>query len=391
MSTIDIQTAINFILLDINTMDFLSPKVARVKGKDVKNFHEKKLNSLQSIPAADVRYRKEQEKIVMAAYRTLCQPIDNFLNEIVTKTGLKLKEVIWTYWFKTPEWDYITQEFDTFDVEKGNRKVDPWHAAELIDEFQNKGYRYNKGLVNEKWGVINGQNRLLWLSYLKEEMNQVHPFIFDILPGGDVTDIETQNTAIDEWNWEDRLESGIDMGLPTYKKLAEMFYNKYEQRFPLSEIVNIANGWVSTTKSEFNEKKLEISAAKFAKAEEFIDSIFELYHAIYDNKEEAENTKEKNPKAYKKISAARAAIAIKLLNTPQFKRDRLLHAVKSSDNSWRSELRSMDTQNTALVCKNLIIAYNHKVPERNRIQVTDWKTLKRISGWYSTLDLINFS
>lgn len=173
----------------------------------MQDFYEKKLEQKIILPKADSAYRKEQEKKAIEAYRALINPIDKYLTAIVTKTGMQLKDVIGTYWHRMPEGDYVSLELDTFDVEKGNRKVDAYHGAELINKFQRKGYRFNKGLVNEKGGVINGQNRLLGLSYLKEKMNQIHPFIFDILPGGNVADIETQNTTIDEWDWEDRLES----------------------------------------------------------------------------------------------------------------------------------------------------------------------------------------
>lgn len=80
--------------------------------------------------------RVADEKAALALYHNLSKPIENYMDTIVTATGLKLKDVIGQYWFKTPDGLYVTQYFNTFDWLAGNRHIDPQHVAELINKIR---------------------------------------------------------------------------------------------------------------------------------------------------------------------------------------------------------------------------------------------------------------
>ena len=58
--------------------------------------------------------READKKIALDMYAALSKPIDSYLDSIVTSTGLKLRDVIDNYWFKTPQGLYVTTHYESF-------------------------------------------------------------------------------------------------------------------------------------------------------------------------------------------------------------------------------------------------------------------------------------
>lgn len=327
-------------------INIVSPTLSKVKTAQISSFLEQEAEE-KYIQKRNTKLAEEEEKKAIDLYHALCNPLDSYMNSIVKNTGIKLKDVIGKYWFRTPDGLYVSTDYDTFHHIQGNRPIDPAHVAELINEFQKEGYVFNTGMVNETGGLIDGQHRIVGLDYMKKVVGQAHPFIFTILPEGNIEEIEQQNTNRNEWDWEDRLNSGIEMKLPAYEKMGQLYYEKYNKRFPLSVMIDIICGSGRTAKEDFIKRRVEISDQKLEHVIKFLDKVVEFYETIYPERKDG------------KISSARPTILVKLYNTNHFSYKRLLQCIESSSSMAVVNLRNAATQSKEIVCKYILDAYNH--------------------------------
>lgn len=322
---------------------------------------------------------EQQKKDAMETYRTLCRPLWNqFMEAVVKKTGLQLKDIIGNYWFKTPEWHYVSTAFDTFHFIKGNRPLDPGHVINLIYEFEKNGYYFNTAVVNETGWVIDGQHRLAALSYMKKEKNIINPYIFDIMPNGDIEDIEKHNTNRSEWDLLDKLQSWNDLAMPAYQTLYDLYYNKYEQRIPISEMISIFCTWEGGNMAwtdDFNKRKINIFPSNLEKWSKFLDKLILLYDTIY-------------PSKWWKISSSRCRLLVKLYLTPNFSYARLLDCFTQPKSPQVPYLQNLTSQNRDMISKYIIEIYNFRTTTW-RLDVRDWNDLKKKVKWsFANLDTI---
>lgn len=347
----------------------------KVKSGEIAEFLEADAKKKIKLAATNPKYNADK-KLAMEIYRTLHDPLAKYHDTIVGSTKLTLKEVLNNYWFPTPEAHYLSFEYDTFSRVKWNRQIDPVEVAKKVNTFLIDGYEFNISVVNAVGGIIEGQHRLAALKYLKAAKNQLHPYIFDILPNGDVNNITTFNTGRSDWDPLDKLESGMELNLLPYKKIGEMYMERYNGRFPLSEIINIIYEQSISSKSEikvrFANKTIEYNAEDFAKAQQFIDKIVQLYDTIYAKRTE------------RKIGNARAYVLVKLFSMPNFDFNKLIKNIQEPQTTDVWVLKNLNNQTKEMLAQYLLSIYNYRLMSK-RLLADDWNWLKKHKGSFADL------
>lgn len=165
---------------------------------------------------------------------------------------------------------YETTDYDKFKKLEGNR--DAKSAKKVIQSIQSVGYIMSPILVNEKFEVIDGQNRL---EALKELGLPVH---YIMQSGIGLEECRSMNTGRSNWTTLDYVYSYAEGGSEDYKRLASLI-NEYGKKFTIEGVCAFTIGVFATGSGSMNdlikqgrvvlpEKLYEIARARLKSAEE---------------------------------------------------------------------------------------------------------------------------
>ena len=115
---------------------------------------------------------------------------------------------------------YVSHDYDKFTRVKGNRN--PKSAKKIIESINNVGYILNPILVNEKFEVIDGQNRL---DALRELGLPVH---YIVQKGIGIEECRALNINQTVWKMDDYIVSYAESGYESYQKLLKLM-NEFRQ------------------------------------------------------------------------------------------------------------------------------------------------------------------
>ena len=127
---------------------------------------------------------------------------------------------------------YVTEDYDKFKKLPANR--DAKTAQRIIDSIKKVGYVLSPILVNEKFEVIDGQNRLL---ALKEMKLPVH---YMIQPGIGIKECRALNIGQSNWTSRQFLESYAEDGSADYQRLRDLLL-EFGDRVALEGIIYISH------------------------------------------------------------------------------------------------------------------------------------------------------
>lgn len=117
---------------------------------------------------------------------------------------------------------YETTDYDMFEKLLGNR--DPKHEKAIIDSINKVGYIFDPITVNEKYQIIDGQNRLEALRKLGL------PVHFSIEKGIGIDECRQMNIGRSNWSTEDYIYSYAEIGSQDYRRLASLLM-EFKKRF----------------------------------------------------------------------------------------------------------------------------------------------------------------
>ena len=114
-----------------------------------------------------------------------------------------------------------TTDYDQFKNIKANRKLYPFHIANLTTSIMTKNMlSENPIVVNEKMEVVDGQHRLL-----VAKANKL-PIYFMVIPDAGITEVRLLNANNREWSLTDFIDSYVEQGRENYIWL-KSFTNQY--------------------------------------------------------------------------------------------------------------------------------------------------------------------
>lgn len=127
---------------------------------------------------------------------------------------------------------HVTDEYDKFKKMLGNRDVKG--VSKIVESVQSVGQIEAPIVVNEKFEVIDGQNRL-------EAFKQMgRPVYYIVIPGLGIEACRRLNIGQTNWGIEDWVASYAQGGNPSYQRLASLI-NEYKKPFHIEGIVALAN------------------------------------------------------------------------------------------------------------------------------------------------------
>ena len=138
---------------------------------------------------------------------------------------------------------YETSDYSKFKRFKGNRDIAC--AKRIIESINKIGYIPNPIIVNEKFEVIDGQNRLFAL----EELGM--PVQYYVIQEIGIEEARALNLGRTNWKPIDYIESYAESGYESYQALFELI-NEYKGIYSSQELVGmlqnkiIYNGWCLT-------------------------------------------------------------------------------------------------------------------------------------------------
>lgn len=161
---------------------------------------------------------------------------------------------------------YETRDYDKFKRLQGNREIS--HAKKIIKSIQKVGYILNPIIVNEKWEIIDGQNRFEALKTLNM------PIHYYVVEGTDRETAISLNLGQENWKPMDYIKSYADDGKKSYQLLLK-FINEYnigvQEAYGLlkNQITSggvrtqmVSNGDFVTTEKEYNQAKANMETLK---------------------------------------------------------------------------------------------------------------------------------
>lgn len=131
---------------------------------------------------------------------------------------------------------YKTKDYDKFTFIEGNRDID--HSFAIEKSMKEYGSLVSVAIVNEKFEIIEGQNRYIAAKRCGE------PFYYTIVDGYSIKETRILNQCSKNWSTKDFIKSWATEGKESYVKLQEL-----QSMFPeLSEssITMIAKGNLSS-------------------------------------------------------------------------------------------------------------------------------------------------
>lgn len=126
---------------------------------------------------------------------------------------------------------YETTDYDMFRQMLGNRDIKG--ESKIVNSIKKVGYIMNPIIVNEKYEVIDGQNRLEALKSLEL------PVYFTIQEGLDIEACRSLNIGQTNWTTDDYIYSYADEGNKNYRRLASLM-TEFQKEFGLQGIVAMA-------------------------------------------------------------------------------------------------------------------------------------------------------
>ena len=128
---------------------------------------------------------------------------------------------------------YLTDDYDKFKRLKGNRDIKG--TKKVIKSIKDVGYILSPILVNEKYEVVDGQNRLDALKELKM------PVAYIRCEGIGINECRALNTSQSNWTTEQFIASYAENGYESYERLFELVKDFKKKGFGLEGILFIAN------------------------------------------------------------------------------------------------------------------------------------------------------
>jgi hypothetical protein len=127
-----------------------------------------------------------------------------------------------------------TTDYGKFTVLDGNRPIYKGHLNRLVNAIrENNMLRYSPILVNDKFEVIDGQHRLQAAKKLKLEL------YYQVIPAGNLSEVQLLNTNNRNWTTEDFLESYVKRGFKDYRYLRDF---AEENNMSVSNAVGLLSG-----------------------------------------------------------------------------------------------------------------------------------------------------
>lgn len=146
---------------------------------------------------------------------------------------------------------FQTKNYSRFIKLTGNRDVNKLHVKRLRDSFE-KRYLISPIIVNENWGVIDGQHRLQAAEELGLPVNYI------VVHGYGLEEVQILNTNMKNWKKEDYLNAYCDLGYPEYLKFRN-FMRRF-QEFGIAACENLLTNRLTTSGFRNRKNKEFISA-----------------------------------------------------------------------------------------------------------------------------------
>ena len=128
---------------------------------------------------------------------------------------------------------YETTDYDKFERLDGNRFVD--HSQKIVESIQNNGQLNSALTVNEKYQIIDGQNRF-------EAYKQLSlPVRYTVEKGYGINECIAMNSVSKNWKTEDFIASFAELGNQEYIDLKYLL-DKYCARLSAGVVYAIAQG-----------------------------------------------------------------------------------------------------------------------------------------------------
>lgn len=137
---------------------------------------------------------------------------------------------------------YETKDYPKFKRIKGNRQVD--HPQVIVESIKKHGVLNCPVNVNEDFGVVDGQNRVLALEQLGM------PVRYIVSPGIGIVECQAMNSGQKNWSADDFVNSYAEGGDPKYIALKEAKSRHKALTYEL--LLLVANGGVAL-KSNYNK------------------------------------------------------------------------------------------------------------------------------------------
>jgi hypothetical protein len=108
---------------------------------------------------------------------------------------------------------FVSKDYDKFKTLGGNRFVD--HSDKIVESIKNIGQLIAPIIVNEKFEVIDGQNR--FEAYKKLEL----PVYYIIAEGYGISECVAMNSVSKNWTTDDYINSHAELGNRNYQILKD--------------------------------------------------------------------------------------------------------------------------------------------------------------------------
>lgn len=167
---------------------------------------------------------------------------------------------------------YETTDYGMFKKMLGNRDIKG--ESKIVESIKRVGLVNNPIIVNEKYEIIDGQNRL-------EALKQLNlPVSFIIQEGLGIDACRSLNIGQTNWGTEDYIYSFANVGNANYKRLASLM-NEFQQRFGIQGIVAMAkpcriNEGGSLPNSAIKSGDFELSQEEYELAVTRLTSAYDL-------------------------------------------------------------------------------------------------------------------
>lgn len=208
---------------------------------------------------------------------------------------------------------YETNDLSKFHFIKGNRTPTPKHVNRLTKSIEEHGFLENPIMVNEEFGVIDGQHRLLAAGKAGSKIYYI------VTKGYDISEVQTLNMNQRNWTKRDYLDGFVDAGKPSYimfKKFLEA-----NKEFSMDTCLSMCSNELDVNGN--NVRVGDASRSFSFKNGDWVGGDFELAQLYAD--------KIKSTKPYYVGYNKRTfcLTILSLFNNPAFKFEEFLHKLKA--------------------------------------------------------------
>lgn len=226
---------------------------------------------------------------------------------------------------------YKTNDYNLFTNISGNRVINVLHLKRLKTSMKERYLRIPI-IVNEKFGIIDGQHRFL------NCMELGLPVFYIVNKGYQLAEVQRLNSNSSNWGMNDYMDGYVDMGYVDYIK-----YKEYREKFGFSHTET--RGILSGTKSKESSIQFKSGEFKITHEEEFLSV--------------ARKIMEMKPyyKGYKRRSFVAAMLA--LFRNPRFNFDVFLKRLPHQ----KGKIEDFNTRKEYLTAIEDIYNYNSHDPQ----------------------------